>query len=77
MLDSARSGFGLIHLPTYVTGDDLRAGSLVEVLHAFRPPADPIRVVYPSKRHLSPRVRGFIDLLVASWEQGVPWERND
>jgi len=46
----------------------------VEVLQAYRPPADPIRIVYPSKRHLSPRVRGFIDLLVASWEPGVPWE---
>ena len=57
-----------------VTGDDLRAGTLVEVLHGYRPPADPIRIVYPSKRHLSPRVRGFIDLLVASWEPGVPWE---
>ncbi|MNH23209.1 HTH-type transcriptional regulator DmlR [compost metagenome] len=74
MLDGARAGFGLIHLPTYITGDDLRAGTLVEVLQAYRPPADPIRIVYPSKRHLSPRVRGFIDLLVASWEPGVPWE---
>lgn len=74
MLDSARAGFGLIHLPTYITGEDLRAGTLVEVLREFRPPAEPIRIVYPSKRHLSPRVRGFIDLLVATWEQGVPWE---
>ena len=74
MLDGARAGFGLIHLPTYITGDDLRAGTLVEVLQAYRPPADPIRIVYPSKRHVSPRVRGFIDLLVASWEPGVPWE---
>ncbi|CAI3803077.1 hypothetical protein DBADOPDK_03204 [Pseudomonas sp. MM223] len=74
MLDSAQAGFGLIHLPTYITGDALREGTLVEVLQAYRPPADPIRVVYPSKRHLSPRVRGFIDLLVARWEPGVPWE---
>ncbi|HEK1766412.1 TPA: LysR family transcriptional regulator [Pseudomonas putida] len=75
MLDGARAGFGLIHLPTYITGNDLRAGTLVEVLADYRPPADPIRIVYPSKRHLSPRVRGFIDLLVARWEHGVPWER--
>ncbi|MDH0648237.1 LysR family transcriptional regulator [Pseudomonas sp. GD03858] len=74
LLEGARAGFGLIHLPTYITGDDLRRGQLVEVLHDYRPPADPIRIVYPSKRHLSPRVRGFIDLLVARWADGVPWE---
>lgn len=72
---AALSGFGLIHLPTYITGNDLRRGGLVEVLEAYRPPADPIRLIYPSKRHLSPRTRAFIDLLVACWEDGVPWEK--
>ncbi|MFJ3485500.1 LysR substrate-binding domain-containing protein [Pseudomonas sp. NPDC090202] len=71
--EAALSGFGLIRLPTYITGNDLRAGTLVEVLEDFRAPADPIRIVYPSKRHLSPRVRIFIDLLVQRWQDGVPW----
>jgi DNA-binding transcriptional LysR family regulator len=44
------------------------------VLKPFRAPPDPIRIVYPSKRHLSPRVRTFIDLLVERWAPGVPWE---
>lgn len=72
--EAALAGFGLIHLPTYITGQDLRAGRLVEVLADYRAAPDPIRVVYPSKRHLSPRIRGFIDLLVESWRDGVPWE---
>lgn len=72
--EAALAGFGLIHLPTYITGNDLRSGSLVEVLKPCRAPPDPIRVVYPSKRHLSPRVRAFIDLTVASWRDGTPWE---
>jgi len=74
MREAALAGFGLIHLPTYITGNDLRAGALVEVLKPYRAPPDPIRVVYPSKRHLSPRIRAFIDLLVDSWQEGVPWE---
>ncbi|MHA6832008.1 LysR family transcriptional regulator [Ralstonia pseudosolanacearum] len=74
MREAALAGFGLLHLPTYITGNDLRAGTLVEVLKPFRAPPDPIRVVYPSKRHLSPRIRAFIDLLVARWQDGVPWE---
>jgi DNA-binding transcriptional LysR family regulator len=72
--EAALSGFGLVHLPTYITGNDLRAGTLVEVLKAYRAPPDAIRVVYPSRRHLSPRVRGFIDLLTASWATQLPWE---
>lgn len=74
MREAALAGFGLVHLPTYITGNDLRAGTLVEVLKPYRAPPDPIRVVYPSKRHLSPRIRTFIDLLVESWQKGVPWE---
>ncbi|VVP86499.1 HTH-type transcriptional regulator DmlR [Pseudomonas fluorescens] len=74
MREAALAGIGLIQLPTYITGNDLRDGTLVEVLKPYRPPPDPIRVVYPSKRHLSPRVRTFIDLLVEQWASGVPWE---
>ncbi|BDB30296.1 MULTISPECIES: LysR family transcriptional regulator [Cupriavidus] len=74
MREAALAGFGLVCLPSYLTGADVRAGTLVEVLGAYRTTPDPIRVVYPSKRHLSPRIRAFIDLLVARWEAGVPWE---
>lgn len=74
MREAALAGFGLIQLPTYITGNDLRAGTLVEVLKPFRAPPDPIQLLYPSKRHLSPRIRAFIDLLVEGWRDGVPWE---
>lgn len=72
--EAALSGFGLIQLPTYITGKDLQRGELVEVLAGYRPPSDPIRLIYPSKRHLSPRTRAFIDLLVDRWKLGVPWD---
>lgn len=72
--ESAVAGFGLAHLADYIVADDLRAGRLMEVLRGYRPPPDPIRLVYPSKRHLTPRTRAFIDFLVDRWEAGVPWE---
>nr|WP_199040662.1 LysR family transcriptional regulator [Dyella sp. ASV24] len=72
--ESALAGFGLAHLANYVIGDDLRTGKLVEVLRAYRPPPDPIRLVYPSKRHLTPRTRAFIDFLVERWGAGAPWD---
>jgi DNA-binding transcriptional LysR family regulator len=71
---AALGGFGLVNLPTYIVGPDIRAGALVEVLADYRCHPEPIRLVYPSKRHLSPRVRAFIDLVAERWGAGVPWE---
>jgi DNA-binding transcriptional LysR family regulator len=68
MRESALAGFGLINLPFYLLENDIRAGKLVAVLDPFRVGPEPIRVLYPSKRQLSPRVRMFIDLLVAQLE---------
>ncbi|MFZ4833031.1 LysR family transcriptional regulator [Rouxiella sp. Mn2063] len=76
MRASALAGFGIIHLPTYLLFDDLQSGRLVPLLETFNIEPEPIRLLYPSKRHLSPRIRGFIDLLVAQWQQGVPWEQT-
>lgn len=69
----ALSSLGLAHLPTYVVKKDLEAGALKEVLEPYRATPDPIQVLFPSKRHLSPRVREFIDLLAARWEDCLPW----
>lgn len=73
MRESALAGFGIINMPTYLTAEDIKAGRLVPVLAAFNMEPEPIRLLYPSKQHLSPRIRGFIDLLVERWADGVPW----
>lgn len=69
MRAAAVSGFGLVQLPRYLVDDAIRDGALVGVLEAFSAPPEPIRVIYPSKRHLSPRIRTFIDLLTKRMEQ--------
>lgn len=76
MRAAALAGFGIVQLPTYITGDALHSGDLVPVLEEFTPIPDPIRIIYPSKRHLSPRIRAFIDLLVETWKDGLPWEHR-
>ncbi|MNY74616.1 LysR substrate binding domain protein [compost metagenome] len=42
----------------------LAAGTLVELLPQHRPPPLPMTVLYPHHRHLTPRLRVFIDWLV-------------
>ena len=63
---AARLGFGLIQAPRYRFADDLASGALVEVLADHPPTPTPISVLYPSNRQLSPRVRVFVDWLVAT-----------
>ncbi len=51
-------------LGTEVIGDDLATGRLVPLLVEQVPPRElPIHVVYASRRHLSAKVRSFVDFL--------------
>lgn len=61
---SALAGVGLVLLPLWLIGPDLKAGRLVQVLPQYHGPDSAIRVVYPPGRHLSARVRCFVDFLV-------------
>lgn len=54
-------GFGLIQPPRFMVQQHLQSGALREVLPQWRPSSMPISVVYPHNRHLSPKVRAFVD----------------
>ena len=58
---ACRAGLGLIQAPRYGMEEMLASGELVEVLPKWRPAALPVSVVYSHNRHLSPRVRVFVD----------------
>jgi DNA-binding transcriptional LysR family regulator len=57
----ALAGMGLARLADYHVQDDLQAGRLVPVLQDFEGEPEPIYAVYPSRRHLSVRVRAFLE----------------
>src|SRR5882672_10118318 len=57
----AARGHGVARLPAPFARDDAQRGALVPVLRKFWPPPTPVQLVYPSARHLAPRVR------VARW----------
>jgi len=58
------AGLGVIHTFTYAVQPYLDSGQLVPILQDWRPAPYPFHVVYPPNRHLSNRVRVFIDWLV-------------
>jgi DNA-binding transcriptional LysR family regulator len=63
--DAARSGLGIACLPRFLIEQDIEQGILRPVLAEYSTAEFPICVVYPTRRQLSPRVRHFIDWLVA------------
>ena len=65
----AVEGVGIAYEPDFIVGPDVRAGRLVPILRAFAPPAAAIHVVYPSRRHLSAKVRAFTDFLAERFAQ--------
>jgi len=65
LCDAVCAGYGLAQLHDYYLDDALAAGRLEPVLEKFKPETDPIWLVYPQTRHLSPKVRAFIDFMVA------------
>ncbi len=58
---AALAGFGLIQVPRYRIEDQLQKDLLRVVLPELKPPPMSVSVVYPQSRHLSPRVRVFVD----------------
>ncbi|BBP74101.1 MULTISPECIES: LysR family transcriptional regulator [Pseudomonas] len=58
---SAVAGLGLIQVPHYRVAEQIGQGLLKEVLPDHPPPPMPVSVLYPQNRHMSPRVRVFVD----------------
>jgi DNA-binding transcriptional LysR family regulator len=61
----ARSGAGLVQTYRYIVEQDLKRGDLVELLPQHGGTSRPFILLYPHARHLSLRVRTFVDFLMA------------
>ena len=63
VLDACLAGMGVCQLPAFYVGDHLAAGRLQRVLEAEKPEDEPIWAIYPTRRHLSPKVSQLVALL--------------
>lgn len=55
------SGLGISQAVLFAIAPHLESGALVEVLPGWKHPPIPVHVVYPPNRHLSAKVRAFVD----------------
>jgi DNA-binding transcriptional LysR family regulator len=65
---AAADGCGIAQLHNYYLDTNVARGGLIPILEEFYPKADPISLVYPQTRHLTPNVRAFVDFMVARFK---------
>ncbi|MEI6559749.1 MAG: LysR family transcriptional regulator [Rhodospirillaceae bacterium] len=71
---AALQGLGLANLPTFIVGPDLQDGTLLGVLADYITHDTAVHAVYPHSRHLSPKVRAFVDFLAGRFGPRPYWD---
>lgn len=72
---AAVAGLGLTYAPRFIVGAEVRSGKLVGVLGDHVQSLGGIWAIYPANRHLSAKVRAFVDYAVGWLGDVPPWER--
>lgn len=70
----ALAGGGIALQPSFMVGEDLRSGALVEILPEYHSIELGIYVVYPTRKHLASKVRALISFLTERFAH-PEWER--
>jgi DNA-binding transcriptional LysR family regulator len=72
----AEQGLGIAYLPDFAIAHQLRERLLVTVLDDYTDLSGPLRVLWPSSRHLAPKLRAFVDFLAANLVPSVEGEAD-
>ncbi len=74
LLEAALAGLGVAMLPTFIAGEALCEGRLECVLRDFQIEDSNAYAVWPQTRHLSAKVRTFVDFLVERFGPEPYWD---
>jgi DNA-binding transcriptional LysR family regulator len=75
MREAAIAGGGLAYLPTFIVHEAVADGRLEVCLSGFEKDPIALYAVYPTARHLSAKIRVFIDFLVEKFGTDPFWDR--
>lgn len=62
-LSFCKAGQGITRLPEFLLQDELKSGELVELFSEYQPTVIDVFLIYPSRKHMSSKVRSFIDFV--------------
>ncbi len=67
LVAAASEGHGIILVPEWLVSCELKEKTLMPILNSYRavPKETPMYALYPKQRYLAPKVRVFIDFMVA------------
>ena len=64
ILEAVIQGAGVVQLPKFIAANAIARGDLQLILQSYAPQVElPIAVLYPQKRHLSAKVRVFVEFM--------------
>lgn len=77
LLEAARLSLGIVYLPTYLSGDHLKKGELVEIFEDYHSRKQHhLYALYTPRQRDNINIRSFIDF-AADWLSPIPpWERE-
>jgi DNA-binding transcriptional LysR family regulator len=67
LLVAARAGSGVLLQPAELIEPEIAAGRLVRVLPKYAAPARPLHLLYAPDRQMTPKLRSFVDFVVATF----------
>ena len=70
LIDMAEEGLGIACLPDLAIRRQLDEGRLVHVLARYTQHSGPFRMLWPSSRYLSPKLRVFVDFMAENLFEG-------
>ena len=73
---AAVAGAGVVMEPTFIVGDDIRAGRLVVILQDFEIETLNAYALYAHRQYLSAKVRTFVDFLPEHFGSPPVWDRG-
>lgn len=73
---AALAGRGIILQPTFIVGEDIRAGRLRAVLQDYSVAALDVHAVYSHRQYLSAKVRTFVDFLAGYFGSPPYWDHH-
>lgn len=74
LLEATLAGVGIIQMPEFFAARAIHDGRLVPLFEDWDQPDLAVWALYPHSRHLSPKVRAFVDFMVDRFKPVPPWK---
>ena len=72
--EAVLAGVGISRMPTFLVGEDIKSGQLIQLLPKYSLLELSIYLVFPDRHHMTPKLRVFIDYLAKLMEGKPSWD---